>query len=140
MKNLVLIALFAFASSPAMAQEKELRGTITQDEVKTEVAAFTWDASSFDFGKIKQGVPVTHEFKFTNTGKSPLIIVNAQPSCGCTTPDWTKTPVPPGGSGFIKATFNAATAGPFNKTITVTANTQEGATYLTIKGEVIVAE
>ncbi|MBI3218965.1 MAG: DUF1573 domain-containing protein [Bacteroidetes bacterium] len=140
MKNLLLIAVFAFASSLAMAQEKELRGTITKDEVKTDVAAFAWDASSFDFGKIKQGVPVTHEFKFTNTGKSPLIIVNAQPSCGCTTPDWTKTPVPPGGSGFIKATFNAAVAGPFNKTITVTANTQEGSTYLTIKGEVIVAE
>ncbi len=140
MKNLLLITVFAFATSFAMAQEKELRGTITKDEVKTEVAAFTWDASSFDFGKIKQGVPVTHEFKFTNSGKAPLIIVNAQPSCGCTTPDWTKTPVPPGGSGFIKATFNAATAGPFNKTITVTANTLEGATYLTIKGEVIVAE
>ncbi len=140
MKKLVLIAAFAFATSLAMAQEKELRGTITKDEVKTEVAAFTWDASSHDFGKIKQNVPVTHEFKFTNTGKSPLIIVNAQPSCGCTTPDWTKTPVPPGGSGFIKATFNAAVAGPFNKTITVTANTQEGTTYLTIKGEVIVAE
>lgn len=140
MKKLVLIAALAFATSLAMAQEKELRGTITKDEVKTEVAAFTWDASSHDFGKIKQNVPVTHEFKFTNTGKSPLIIVNAQPSCGCTTPDWTKTPVPPGGSGFIKATFNAAVAGPFNKTITVTANTQEGTTYLTIKGEVIVAE
>ncbi|MFY8037443.1 MAG: DUF1573 domain-containing protein [Cyclobacteriaceae bacterium] len=140
MKNLLVIAVFAFATSFAMAQEKELRGTITKDEVKTEVAAFNWDASSFDFGKIKQGVPVTHEFKFTNSGKAPLIIVNAQPSCGCTTPDWTKTPVPPGGSGFIKATFNAATAGPFNKTITVTANTLEGATYLTIKGEVIVAE
>jgi hypothetical protein len=140
MKNLVLIAVFAFATSLAMAQENELRGTITRDEVKTEVAVFAWDAASHDFGKIKQNVPVTHEFKFTNNGKSPLIIVNAQPSCGCTTPDWTKTPVPPGGSGFIKATFNAAAAGPFNKTITVTANTQEGTTYLTIKGEVIVAE
>ena len=140
MKKLLLIAIFAFATSLAMAQEKEMKTTLDKNEVKTEVAAFTWDASSFDFGKIKQGVPVTHEFKFTNSGTSPLIIVNAQPSCGCTTPDWTKTPVPPGGSGFIKATFNAAVAGPFNKTITVTATTQEGSTYLTIKGEVIVAE
>jgi Protein of unknown function (DUF1573) len=140
MKKLLFIAAFAMVASLTMAQEKELRGTISKDEVNVDVAVFTWDAASFDFGKIKQGVPVTHEFTFTNTGKSPLIIVNAQPSCGCTTPDWTKTPVPPGGSGFIKATFNAAVAGPFNKTITVTANTKEGSTYLTIKGEVVVAE
>lgn len=139
MKKLLFIAAFAMATSLTMAQEKT---TLSKSEVNanTEVGAFSWEAASHDFGKIKQGVPVTHEFKFTNTGKSALVIVNAQPSCGCTTPDWTKTPVPPGGSGFIKATFNAAAAGPFNKTITVTANTQEGATYLTIKGEVLVAE
>ena len=139
MKKLLLIAALALAANFAVAQEKTTLGK-SEVNVSTEVGAFSWDASSHDFGKIKQGVPVTHEFKFTNTGKSALVIVNAQPSCGCTTPDWTKTPVPPGGSGFIKATFNAAAAGPFNKTITVTANTQEGATYLTIKGEVLVAE
>ena len=139
MKKLLFIAAFVMATGLTMAQEKTTLGK-SEVNVNTEVGAFSWDAASHDFGKIKQGVPVTHEFKFTNTGKSALVIVNAQPSCGCTTPDWTKTPVPSGGSGFIKATFNAAAAGPFNKTITVTANTQEGATYLTIKGEVLVAE
>src|SRR5689334_6348391 len=66
------------------------------------LAAFTWVSTIHDFGKIKLGVPVTHEFKFTNTGKTPLIITNVQASCGCTTPSWTKDPVPPGGSGYIK--------------------------------------
>src|ERR1700755_2874818 len=73
-----------------------------------DLAVATFDAQNFDFGKIKQGTPVTHEFKFTNTGKVPMIITNVQASCGCTTPDWTKDPVPPGGEGFIKATYNAA--------------------------------
>src|SRR6478735_2499683 len=90
------------------------------------LAAFAWVSTTHDFGKIKLGVPVTHEFKFTNTGKIPLIITNVQASCGCTTPSWTKDPVMPGGSGFIKATFNAASPGVFGKTVTVTANVDPG--------------
>jgi opacity protein-like surface antigen len=140
MKKSLFIVAFALVATASFAQEKDMSTTVSKNEVNVDVAVFSWDASTFDFGKIKQGVPVSHEFKFTNTGKAPLVIVNAQPSCGCTTPDWTKAPVPPGGSGFIKATFNAAAAGPFNKTITVTANTQEGTTSLVIKGEVVVAE
>ncbi len=104
--------------------------------VKADVAVFEWDSQSFDFGKIKQGVPVTHEFKFTNKGKIPLVIANAQPSCGCTTPDWSRQPVAPGEKGFIKATFNASAAGPFNKSVTVTANVETGTAMLMIKGEV----
>jgi|SRR6478609_10631128 len=100
------------------------------------LAAFAWVSTSHDFGKIKLGVPVTHEFKFTNTSKVPLIITNVQASCGCTTPSWTKDPVMPGGSGFIKATFNAASPGVFGKTVTVTANVDPGFVQLSIKGEV----
>lgn len=138
MRKLLFLAAFALITSIGYAQE--MTGTINKNEVNQAVAAFNWESSTHDFGKIKQGIPVTHEFKFTNTGKAPLIIVNAQPSCGCTTPDWTKTPVEPGGSGFIKATFNAGVAGPFNKTVTVTANVEGGFVLLTIKGEVIVAQ
>lgn len=100
------------------------------------LAAFAWVSTAHDFGKIKLGVPVTHEFKFTNTGKVPLIITNVQASCGCTTPAWTKDPVMPGGTGFIKATYNAASAGVFGKSVTVTANVDPGFVQLTIKGEV----
>jgi Protein of unknown function (DUF1573) len=140
MKKFLFIAAFALIAGAGYAQEKDMSTTLPKSEVNVDMAAFSWDASVHDFGKIKQGVPVTHEFKFTNTGKAPLIIVNAQPSCGCTTPDWTKTPVSPGQSGFIKATFNAGAAGPFNKTISVTANVEGGTVALTIKGEVITAQ
>ncbi len=101
-----------------------------------DLAVATFDAQNFDFGKIKQGTPVTHEFKFTNTGKVPMIITNVAASCGCTTPDWSKDPVPPGGKGFIKATYNAASVGAFNKAVTVTANIPNGTVQLFIKGEV----
>jgi hypothetical protein len=101
-----------------------------------DLAVATFDAQNYDFGKIKQSAPVTHEFKFTNTGKVPMIITNVQASCGCTTPDWSKEPVAPGGKGFIKATFNAASVGAFNKAVTVTANIPNGSVQLFIKGEV----
>src|SRR6266850_7228747 len=94
--------------------------------VGSENAVFEWTALVYDFGKIKQGVPVSHEFKFTNKGKVPLIITTVQASCGCTTPDWSKDAIPPGQQGFIKATFSAASPGVFDKTVTVTANVDSG--------------
>ncbi len=108
----------------------------SQAAVNTDLAVATFDNQNFDFGKIKQGTPVTHEFKFTNTGKVPMIITNVQASCGCTTPDWSKEPIAPGGKGFIKATYNAASVGAFNKAVTVTANIPIGSVQLFIKGEV----
>lgn len=103
---------------------------------KSENAVLQWEASTHDFGKIKQGVPVSYEFKFTNKSKVPAVITNAQPSCGCTTPSWTREPVMQGGEGHVKATFNAQAIGPFDKVITVTANTEGGMVLLHIKGEV----
>jgi Protein of unknown function (DUF1573) len=130
MRKLLVIAFLAALVVTSYAQ---------QAPAKSAFATFTWDSSSHDFGKIKQGTPVTHEFKFTNTGKTPLIITNVQASCGCTTPSWTKEEVMPGGTGFIKATYNAAAVGAFNKTVTVTANIESGFVQLTIKGEVLAA-
>jgi len=89
-----------------------------------------------NFGKIPQGTPVTTEFVFTNTGNAPVVLSDVKPTCGCTTPEYTKTPVAPGKTGVIKATFNAAAAGPFNKSITVTSNAEASTISLFLKGEV----
>ena len=104
---------------------------------KTESSAsFSWNEQNHDFGTISKGKPVTHEFEFKNNGDAPLLIMGVQPSCGCTTPEWTKEPIPAGGSGYIKATYNAAAIGAFNKTITVTSNAGTNPVILTIKGVV----
>src|SRR5450631_4244393 len=76
-------------------------------------ADVTFDKEVNDFGIIPQGVPASYTFYFKNTGKESLIITNASPSCGCTTPDWTKEPIKPGAKGFVKATYNASNVGPF---------------------------
>jgi hypothetical protein len=100
------------------------------------MAKFKWDEKTHDFGKINQGTPVKHEFIFTNTGGSPLIISNVKGSCGCTVTKYSKEPVPPGKTGTVTATFNAAAMGSFHKSVRVTANVEGGNETLFIKGEV----
>lgn len=90
-----------------------------------------------DFGKIEEGVQATHTFEFTNTGTAPVVISNAQASCGCTTPDWTKDPVMPGKTGKVTASFNSqGRPGNFSKTVTVISNSETPQIVLSIKGEV----
>jgi Protein of unknown function (DUF1573) len=92
----------------------------------------------YDFGKIPQGKPVTHDFKISNKGKTELKLDNVQASCGCTTPKWQPGPYKAGENADINVGFNAGAAGPFEKTVTITYN--GGLTKaLVIKGEVFAA-
>ena len=91
--------------------------------------------TAYDFGKIQQGRPVTHNFELVNTGKEPLMLENVQASCGCTTPEWSKDAIQPGATSTIKVGYNAAAEGQFAKTITITYNDHQFKT-LTITGHV----
>ncbi|OIN60147.1 DUF1573 domain-containing protein [Arsenicibacter rosenii] len=93
-----------------------------------------------DFGKVEQGKPVTYVFTFKNTGTDPVVISDAQASCGCTKPSWTKEPVMPGKTGTVSATYNAAAMGPFNKSVTVMSNGETPNIVLYLKGEVVSKE
>ena len=98
----------------------------------------TFEKELHDFGSVPEGTMASHEFKFKNTGNQPVVIANVQASCGCTTPDWTKTPVLPGKSGIVKAVYSSAgRPGVFNKTVTVTSNASTPSSVLTIKGNVV---
>lgn len=92
----------------------------------------------FDFGSVKEEAgPVMHEFMFTNTGTRPVKILTVQPSCGCTTPSWSKEPVGVGKTGFIQASFNPkGRPGYFNKSLTVTTDLDSNPIVLQIKGQV----
>jgi len=80
---------------------------------------------------------VTYKFEFVNTGGSDLLVQNVTASCGCTAPRWTREPVPPGGKGFVAATYNpAGRPGSFRKYVTVISNSNPGSIRLTISGEV----
>lgn len=92
----------------------------------------------FDFGSvIEEDGPVSHEFVFTNVGTKPLQILSVQPSCGCTTPGWSKEPIMPGKSGSIKAQYDPkGRPGYFNKSLTVTTDMDNQPVILQIKGTV----
>ncbi|HYC87205.1 MAG TPA: DUF1573 domain-containing protein, partial [Chryseosolibacter sp.] len=85
--------------------------------------------------------PVTHEFVFTNNASRPLTILSVQPSCGCTTPGWSKEPIPAGGSGYVTASFDPkGRPGSFHKTLTVNTDLEGGQVILSIKGQVAADE
>ncbi len=125
MKSFILTIVITLAAFTAFCQQKG--------------ANISFDTETFSFGKIEEiKGAVTHVYNFTNTGSEPLVLQNVQPSCGCTTPEWSKKPVVPGGKGFIKATFDpAGRPGSFAKSITVVSNAVNSPVVLKFTGEVI---
>ena len=95
-----------------------------------------------DFGTFKEeDGKQSYEFEVSNTGNTPLVIQNIVASCGCTQPDWTRQPIPPGAKGKIIANYDPRNRpGQFNKTLTVYSNSNPRAVVLVIKGEVIPRE
>lgn len=82
------------------------------------------EESVYDFGEITEGGLVKHNFKFKNTGKTPLIITDVQTTCGCTVPDWNMKPIQPNATDEIKVQFNSeGKEGKMDKPITIIANT-----------------
>jgi archaellum component FlaG (FlaF/FlaG flagellin family) len=133
MKKIIVTAFVAIAATFAA----NAQSSTPQQPVNQNVAEISFDKETNDFGIIPQGTPASYTFIVTNKGKAPLIITNASASCGCTTPEWTKEAIKPGGKGYVKATYNAASPGQFMKTVTVNSNAvgRESVT-LTLKGEV----
>ncbi|GHT58399.1 hypothetical protein FACS18945_4230 [Bacteroidia bacterium] len=123
MKKLLSISILIMLTASVFAQNPQIE----------------FKVKDYDFGKIKEeDGSVSTTFEFTNTGVAPLVISGVTASCGCTTPEWTKEPVPAGGKGVIKATYNAqGRPGVFKKSITVRSNATDGTVVLTIAGEVI---
>lgn len=91
-------------------------------------ARINFDNMTYDFGVIHESAgPVSTEFRFTNSGDAPLVIVSASASCGCTRPTFPEKPVAPGKSGKIKVTYNpAGRPGEFSKTVKVRTNAKNG--------------
>jgi hypothetical protein len=103
MKKYLIVAFLLMVVSSILAQEAK-----PTPAAKVDGPVLTLDKASHDFGTITQGDVVEKVFTFTNTGNQPLIITNVQTSCGCTTPEWPRNPIMPGGKGEIKVGFNSA--------------------------------
>lgn len=130
-------AVAAVSSSAADKEEKRAEEMKGSQPSAATTAPIEFTESKHTFGKIKQGTPVTYVFTFKNTSANPVIIENATAQCGCTTPDYPKSPVAKGGKGEIKVTYNAAAIGNFTKQVTVRVAKYDQPIILTIDGEVM---
>jgi hypothetical protein len=62
--------------------------------------------TTHDFGQVKQGDVVTHEFVFKNAGGAPLLVEKVETTCGCTAALVSEKKIAPGKEGKIKTTFD----------------------------------
>lgn len=123
MKKL-LIAILALSSTSLFAQKQA--DNIAKINVET-----------YDLGKVKQNVPAKATFVVTNIGNEDLLIEQANPTCGCTISDYTKSPIAPGKTGTITATYNAANLGHIDKTLTVKFAGAADIKFIKLTGEVL---
>ena len=133
MKKL-LLSLTALALTTGLFTQ-EATTEAAPKKTADDVAKFK--SETLELGKLIQNNPSQGVFEVTNIGKEPLLIEQANPTCGCTISDYTKEPIAPGQSGTIKATYNAKNIGMFEKHLTVKFAGIEGMKSITIKGEVI---
>ncbi len=101
-------------------------------------AGMVFENEVIDYGTIAHNADGKREFVFVNNGNKPLIISNAQGSCGCTVPTYPTEPIMPGARAVIGVKYATDRVGGFTKTVTLTSNAVAGASkVLTIKGTVL---
>ncbi len=130
MKYLLSISIMLF-SFLGLSQAQDAKQAADKN-----AAEITFEKELHDYGTIDYGADGSYAFKFTNTGKDPLVITNCQGSCGCTVPKWPKEPILKGQSAYINVNYDTKRPGPFTKTVTVTSNAKSSSKVLTIKGVV----
>jgi hypothetical protein len=139
MKKIVLLVALAFISTTAtQAQTLKVAAKNGTEVIKNDGAGIVFEKETIDYGTIAHNSDGKREFVFVNNGTKPLVITNAQGSCGCTVPTTPKEPIAPGAKGVIGVKYATDRVGPFTKTVTITSNAEGQPTkVLTIKGTVL---
>ena len=114
------------------AKEKEIQMAMKDT---TSVAVID---SIYNFGTIKEGDLVEHNFVFTNTGHKSLVFPqDPVASCGCTVPTKPERPILPGDTAFIKVIFNSkGKRDHVTKTVTVFSNAYPPFPHLVLIGDI----
>jgi hypothetical protein len=133
MQKLILSFILVIFSAFTLKAQDNAAAAVPVNPNAPEIS---FDKTVHDYGTIVQGADGTCEFKFTNTGKEPLILNKPVSSCGCTVPTWPQEPILPGKGDVIKVTYATHNVGPINKTVTVTSNAKTNRIVLSIKGTV----
>ena len=154
MKNISLIIISFFCISFLSCNDAAKKVESTQNRLSTDLVNNNQTLNEknenlsqpiveildpeFNFGEIKQGEKVSHNYKIKNIGNSDLLISSAKGSCGCTVPEWPKDPIKPGKEAKIKVTFDSkGKKGKQAKRVTLMTNAIPNVKILTIKGNII---
>ena len=140
--SVLVLALFLLTSCEGKKDEGQLStDLVTSPQSATKTSnkrpVISFEKTEHDFGTLLQGEVVTYSFHFTNTGDTPLLISSVNSSCGCTVGDYPHSPIEPGKSGAIKATYNSKGHHGFqSRSLTVVSNTNPNQTVLRLKATV----
>ena len=137
MKKIILFAMLAVVGI-TVSNAQTTKKAATAKVAKVQGAGMVFENETIDYGTIAHNADGNRQFVFVNNGTKPLIITNAQGSCGCTVPTTPKEPIAPGAKGVIGVKYATDRVGAFTKTVTVTSNAEGQPTKtLTIKGTVL---
>lgn len=137
MKKLFSILAMVFGLSFGLSAQES---TIPNPDPNAPDIKF--ETETLDYGVIEYDANGIREFKFTNTGKTPLTITSVTGECGCTAttidgkPGWPQEPILPGKSGVIKVKYDTKREGRFEKNVTVASNAKFATKKVRIKGEI----
>ena len=141
-----ILGAFALALATTSCKKESATDLYSEEEVAEQATNVVDPATapvmklaeaSHDFGDVKANEKVQAYVKFTNEGKSPLIIQDASASCGCTVPEYPKNPIPVGGTDSIKVEYTAGNMnGKQQKTVTLKTNTANGTEQFNITANV----
>jgi hypothetical protein len=150
--GILTISLFLLALPGCKTKKESDKNSLSPELVTNPITAsgkqstgglpsLTFEQTKHDFGLMVQGEKLSYTYVFTNTGGSDLIISNVTSTCGCTIPDWTKSPVKPGEKGKVEVVFNSTgKTGTNTKTVLVLSNCQPSTTELEFTAEVYVPD
>lgn len=104
-------------------KEKQVRTEVTANEMALDLGEFGWNERQ------------EATFALKNAGKNLLVVEDIITSCGCTSVEYSKEPVPPGKSLDIKVIYKADHPEHFSKTITVYCNAAASPLQFKVTGE-----
>lgn len=134
--SIIAVALLLVTASCKKETVASVEGTSTSD-ANGKFASMNFDKTEHDFGNIMQGDKVETIFTFTNDGDVDLVITSAKGSCGCTVPEYPKTPIKPGEKASMKVSFNSSgKKGHNKKSVAIQANTKKGVEKLIITADI----
>lgn len=129
MKNLLIIGLGMIILSSCLNP--------SENQAKDSGVEIYFAETNHDYGDILLDSDGTYYFKFKNIGDEPLIINRVRSTCGCTIPEWPRTPIEPGKTDQIAVKYNTALPGSFMKSIVVYSSASNSPIKLIVKGKVV---